>query len=64
MRALTTKEVLEIVGISRTAHYEKLNPNSSSFDPDYPKKIKVGFRSVRYLEQEVFSWLEKKMGER
>jgi predicted DNA-binding transcriptional regulator AlpA len=46
MRALTTKEVLEIVGISRTAHYEKLNPKSSSFDPDYPKKKKIRILEV------------------
>ena len=63
-RAMSTEEACKMMGISTSTHYEILNPRSKRYDPDYPKPIRIGPRSVRYMEHEVINWLEKKMGER
>ncbi|ERS11510.1 hypothetical protein Q673_11110 [Marinobacter sp. EN3] len=61
LRILKIHEVLEMTSLSRATHFAKLNVNSSSYDPDYPKPIKLGARSVGYVEQEVIDWLQARM---
>ena len=64
IQLLEMKEVLDMTRQSRTAHFDKLNKKSKHYDPDYPKPVKIGFRSVRYIEHEVVAWIEKKMEDR
>lgn len=64
IRIISTKEVLKITSLSRTSHFEKLNRSSRSYDPTYPRPLKLGARSVGYVEQEVINWVKLKMEER
>lgn len=64
IRIISTKEVLKITSLSRTSHFEKLNRGSRSYDPTYPRPLKLGARSVGYVEQEVINWVKLKMEER
>jgi prophage regulatory protein len=52
------KTVKEITGLSRSTIYDKLDKNSSRFDPLFPKKIKLGARAVGWLKGEVEAWLD------
>lgn len=61
LRILKINEVLELTSLSRATHFAKLNAKSKSYDPDYPKPIKLGPRSVGYVEQEVIDWLRARM---
>ena len=61
LRILKINEVLEMTSLSRATHFAKLNEKSRSYDPDYPKPIKLGPRSVGYVEQEVVDWLQARM---
>jgi prophage regulatory protein len=61
MRILKMHEVLEMTSLSRATHFAKLNAKSKSYDPDYPKPLKLGERSVGYVEQEVIDWLQARM---
>jgi len=61
LKILKIKEVLEMTSLSRATHFAKLDEKSKSFDPDYPKPIKLGVRSVGYVEQEVIDWLQTRM---
>ncbi|MBQ0747108.1 MAG: AlpA family phage regulatory protein [Marinobacter sp.] len=61
LRILKIDEVLEMTSISRATHFAKLNAKSKSYDPDYPKPLKLGPRSVGYVEQEVIDWLQARM---
>jgi prophage regulatory protein len=61
LRILKIHEVLGMTSLSRATHFAKLNVNSASYDPDYPKPIKLGPRSVGYVEQEVIDWLQARM---
>lgn len=61
LRVLRLREVLDLVSISRAAHFAKLDVKSKSYDPTYPKPINLGRRSIRYVEQEVIDWLTARM---
>jgi prophage regulatory protein len=61
LKILKVHEVLEMTSLSRATHFAKLNEKSKSYDPDYPKPLKLGARSVGYVEQEVINWLQAKM---
>ena len=61
LRILKIDDVLEMTALSRATHFAKLNAKSKSSDPDYPKPIKLGPRSVGYVEQEVIDWLQARM---
>lgn len=61
LRILKIDDVLEMTSLSRATHFAKLNAKSKSYDPDYPKPLKLGPRSVGYVEQEVINWLQAKM---
>lgn len=56
-RVIKLQEVLNLLSISKSYHFAKLDKNSESFDPTYPKPLSIGNRSVRYVEQEVLDWL-------
>lgn len=60
----TTAELLQMTRQSRAAHFAKLDKNSRSHDPDYPRPVRLSVRCTRYVEQEVIAWIEKKMEER
>lgn len=63
-RVLRLQEVLDLLSISKSYHFAKLDKNSKSYDPTYPKPISVGERSVRYIEQEVIDWVNARKEER
>lgn len=41
-RAIRLPEVLDIVGVSKSTWYARLNPNSPSYDPRAPQPFKLG----------------------
>lgn len=61
LKILKIDEVLKLTSLSRASHFAKLNAKSRSYDPDYPRPIKLGARSVGYVEQEVIDWLQARM---
>lgn len=63
-KVLRLQEVLDLLSISKSYHFAKLDKNSKSYDPTYPKPISLGERSVRYIEQEVIDWLHARKEER
>lgn len=64
LKVISTKEFLKTTSISRSTHFEKLDKRSKSYDPTYPRPVKLGARSVGYVEQEVIDWVKAKMEER
>lgn len=64
LRILRVEGVLELVPISRAAHFDKLNKKSKNYDPTYPKPVMLGSRSSGYIEGEVIAWIEARMEER
>lgn len=63
-KVLRLQEVLNLLSISKSYHFAKLDKNSKQYDPTYPKPISLGERSVRYIEQEVIDWINARKEER
>ena len=42
MRIVRMKELTQILGISRSTIYDKLNPKSRRYDPRFPKPLRLG----------------------
>lgn len=51
-------DLVEMTSISRSSVYEAMNPRSHRFDPSFPQKVRLGLRSVGWIEAEVKAWLE------
>ena len=45
--------------IPRSTIYNKLNVASCHYDAKFPKQIRVGKTSVRWIESEINSWVEE-----
>lgn len=41
-QSLRLKDALQILGISKSTLYDRLNPKSPSHDPDFPRPFKLG----------------------
>ena len=56
-RVIRMKELISLLGLSRSTIYEKINPKSERYDPSFPKKIKLGASSIGWLEHDIKNWL-------
>lgn len=56
-RFVTIKELVNILAISRSSIYAKLNQKSASYDPAFPKPRRLGAASVRWFLPDVYRWL-------
>ena len=56
---LRLRDVLKRTGLSRSTIYNKLNVASCHYDAKFPKQIRVGKTSVRWIESEINSWMEE-----
>jgi prophage regulatory protein len=60
MRILRRPQVEQRIGLCRTAIYERLDPNSSYYDQEFPRPIKLGNGKnppVGWIEAEIDDWL-------
>ena len=53
-------EVQRITGLSKSTIYAKMDPCSPYHDPDWPKKVNLGLRSVGWYRHEVIEWVESR----
>ena len=52
-RLLSIKDVLDIVGISKSGLYKKINAG------EFPAPVAIGQRAVRFREADVQSWMDR-----
>jgi predicted DNA-binding transcriptional regulator AlpA len=53
-----------MICLSCSAIYERMKPKSASYDPSFPKPIKLGTGKnppVAWIESEIEAWLESKI---
>lgn len=55
---LRLKEVTKRTGLSRSTIYNKLDSRSPRYDASFPKQVKLGSGTVRWIEAEISLWLE------
>ncbi|MDM5087938.1 AlpA family phage regulatory protein [Aeromonas bestiarum] len=56
-RVIRLKELLRLIGLSRSTVYDRNNPKSKRFDPSFPRPIKLGAASVGWSLNEVMAWI-------
>lgn len=54
-------QLLAATGLSRSSVYAKNNPNSSQFDPTFPKPVPLGARAVAWPSNEVEAWIQSRI---
>ena len=59
MRFLKIESLCDKIQQSRATVYNKLNAKSPYYDPSFPKPRHLGKRCVRWLEDEVHSWMKR-----
>ena len=60
-RLIDRTEVEKLCSLGRNAIYERINPKSPRFDPDFPKPIALGSKSVRWVFSEIQDYIRKKI---
>lgn len=58
---LRRRQVEAIIGLSRSAIYERMDPSCPYFDPTFPKPIRLGGKSVGWIESEIQAWLQGRL---
>ncbi|MFA5171784.1 MAG: AlpA family phage regulatory protein [Sulfuriferula sp.] len=58
------KQLIALIGISKSAIYDRINPASPRYDAAFPKPLKLGERSVGFVEAEIQDWLQARMADR
>lgn len=58
MKVVRIAKVLEMTGLSRSSLYEIMGRG------EFPSSIKLGIRSVGWLESEVLDWIEDRLSQR
>lgn len=59
-RVVRLPELTQFLSVSRSTIYSWTSPRSPQFDQTFPKKIRLGSRSVGWMLADIQSWLENK----
>ncbi|NMY39700.1 AlpA family phage regulatory protein [Pseudomonas sp. WS 5013] len=60
LRVIRVKRLQDMLGISRSTIYSRVDPKSKWFDPDFPKPFKIGGYAVGWDLREVVKFVEMK----
>lgn len=53
--------VKQKIGLSKSAVYQKLDPNSKYYDPSFPVPVKIGARAIAFSSDSIDSWIASKL---
>lgn len=48
-------------GYSRSAIYDRLDPKSRRYDPEFPRPVSLGARAIGFVEAEIENWIERRI---
>lgn len=57
---ITRVELEELISLSRSSIYDRLNPNSKRYDSSFPRPVKFGYLT-RWRLSEVQAWIQSKI---
>lgn len=61
---INIKQVIEIVGVSRSTIYEMMDEDSQYYDSTFPKKVTITSKRIGWSAWEIHQWIEKKLANR
>jgi prophage regulatory protein len=56
---LNIKQVTQRVSLSKSSIYRRLDPKEKLYDPSFPRPIKLGENSTRWVETEINIWIKQ-----
>lgn len=56
---LTINQVISRISLSKSAIYRRLDSKCEQYDPSFPRPIKLGRTSSRWIEREINDWISK-----
>lgn len=59
-RVIRLPELVKYLSVSRSTIYSWTSPRSPQFDQSFPKKIRLGSRSVGWRLSDIQCWLKNK----
>lgn len=59
-RVIRLPELVKYLSVSRSTIYSWTSPRSPQFDQSFPKKIRLGSRSVGWRFSDIQCWLKNK----
>lgn len=60
VKILRVPALVKKLGIGRSTVYDWLDPNSDRHDPTFPQRVKLGAKTVGWLESEIDAWILNK----
>ena len=51
--------VCSLIGLSKATIWNKLNPESEYFDPNFPKQIRISKKAVAWDRNEIIGWINQ-----
>ena len=57
-RLLRRKQVEQVLGISKSSIYARLDKNSPHYDPAMPRPIKIGATSIAFIQSEIDAYID------
>jgi len=57
---MSIADVCAAIGQGKSAIYERMDPKSDSYDPDFPKSLVLSRRCVRWRSDEIQAWMDSK----
>lgn len=64
LKLLRRTQVEEITGLKKSSIYNRLNPDSKHYDPNFPRPISLSSfekGSVAWIASEVIAWIEHRI---
>lgn len=57
LRVVRLKQLVEMIGLSRSTIYDRMNPKSPRYDDSFPRSIGLGGKAKGWLLGDVNYWL-------
>lgn len=54
--------LLDLVGMSRSTVYNRINPKSKYYDPMFPKRVRLGPKAIGWVLADVYAYIEHLCG--
>ena len=60
-RLIRRKQLSQVIGLSRSTIYARLDKKSKYYDGTFPAPVKLGSMSVAWVEAEIQDWINNRI---
>lgn len=60
-RILRLKQLVGLLGLSRSSIYDRMNIRSPRYDVTFPRPIKLGKSTIGWIESDISAWIDSRI---